>query len=168
MLHPCPLEFLGSDLISWGAISWNWICLCWSFLKENVGRTSKKSFLGNALGDRSLQSLSPISTLTCSNSCPFWWDGEEPLNTKGSCSTLAELGILICPAGQGALPGLQRGDSSKPRQQALLREARGLPAMERSFFSRDNQVSNSQTDTFVKSPLNVPTAHFSSASLPET
>lgn len=88
---------------------WPGFMIC-HFLKLNMfvlelskgkmtGGWARNLFLGDALGDRSLQSLSPISsTLTSSNSfCLLWWDGEEPSEHKRA--------LLLNLASWSTLPG---------------------------------------------------------------
>lgn len=99
-----------------------------AFRRKNDGRMGKKSFFGGCFRGQvpavSQSHLLNSDQLQLLLSLMMRW--RRALWTQKG--TLAELGILIHPARQGALPGLLRGNSSKPRQQALLREARGLPA----------------------------------------
>lgn len=99
-----------------------------AFRRKNDGRMGKKSFFGGCFRGQvpavSQSHLLNSDQLQLLLSLTMRW--RRALWTQKG--TLAELGILIHPARQGALPGLLRGNSSKPRQQALLREARGLPA----------------------------------------
>lgn len=122
MLHPYPLEFLGNYQILWGAISWNWVYLCWSFLKEKCWENEQKIFFWECFRGQVL-AVSQSHCLGC-------WEGTVQSQGSG-------------------------------RQNVFLL-SRDL------FFPGITKYVTSHTDTFVKSPLNASTAHFSSASLPET
>lgn len=95
-----------------------------AFRRKNDGRMGKKSFFGGCFRGQ----VPAVSQSHLLNSDQLQLLLSLTMRLWTQKGTLAELGILIHPARQGALPGLLRGNSSKPRQQALLREARGLPA----------------------------------------